>query len=114
LRAVPRDRAAERARRRRARAFTIAAGAAVALLLFGVVAFNVMLTQGQLQLDRLQARQATEQARLSRLRLEVAQLEAPERVVAAAQQQLGMVPPPGVTYLSPSGAASTPPTGARR
>ena len=47
--------------------------------------------------------------RYDRLRLQVAELEAPERVVAAAQQRLGMVPAPGVTYLSPTGPVADDP-----
>jgi cell division protein FtsL len=69
--------------------------------LFGVVAFHVLLTQGQLQLQHLQDRDAAVLARNQQLRLQVAELESPTRIVAAAQQ-LGMVPPATVTYLSPS------------
>jgi cell division protein FtsL len=66
---------------------------------FGVVAAHVLLTQRQFRLDALERKAATEEATYERLRLEVAQLEAPERIVAAAQQ-LGMVPPANVTYVS--------------
>jgi cell division protein FtsL len=109
LRVVPDGYRTPRARRRRARLLGFLGAALVALCLFGVVAFHVLLTQGQLQLERLQTQEATAAARNERLQLEVAQLESPERIVAAAQQQLGMVPPPGVTYLSPAGPASSPP-----
>lgn len=111
LRAVDAAQLAERTRRRRARALTISAAVLAALLLLAWVACNVLLTQGQLQLDRLQTRQTTDETQQSRLRLEVAELEAPARVVAAAQQQLGMVPPPGVTYLSPTGPTASAPSG---
>ena len=87
----------------------MAATVLVSVLLFGVVAFHAVLSQGQLQLDRLQTEAETQQAKYDRLRLQVAELEAPERVVAVAQQRLGMVPPPGVTYLSPSGATKSGP-----
>jgi cell division protein FtsL len=72
--------------------------------LFGLVASHVVLTQGQFRLEQLEKQAAEEQARFERLRLQVAQLESPERIVAAAQERLGMVPPPGVKYLSPVGA----------
>ena len=72
--------------------------------LLGVATLHVVLSQGQFQLERLDARAGQEQERYERLRLEVAELESPARVVAAAQERLGMVPPPGVTYLSPKGA----------
>ena len=70
------------------------------LCLFGVVAAHVKLTQGQVRLDRLEARSGDAQATYDRLRLQVAELESPERVVAAAHE-LGMVVPAKVTYLAP-------------
>ncbi len=93
-------------KRRKARLVTVLVVLAVGVGLFALVASHVVLTQGQFRLDRLQSRAAAEQARYERLRLQVAELEAPGRVVAAAQERLGMVPPPGVTYLSPSGPVS--------
>jgi cell division protein FtsL len=77
-------------------------------VLFAVVAVHVLLTEGQLKLDRLEATAVEEQERYERLRLKVAELESPARVTAVAQRRLGMVPPPGVTYLSPSGATADP------
>lgn len=79
---------------------------AVLVSLLGLVASHVVLTQGQFRLDVLRTRTASEQERYERLRLKVAELESPSRIVAAAQERLGMVPPPSVTYLSPTGAAS--------
>ena len=94
------------ARRARARLLGVLFLLGVGAALFGLVASHVALTQGQFELDRLEARAAEEQARYERLRLQVAELESPARVVAAAQERLGMVPPPGVTYLSPVGPTS--------
>lgn len=94
----------DRVRRRRLLACSVAALAAACVL--GLVISHVALAQGQFELEKLQAKAADEQARYERLRLQVAQLESPSRVVAAAQERLGMVAPPGVTYLSPSGPAS--------
>lgn len=90
--------------RRRARLVTILVSVAVMASLFGLVASHVMLTQGQFRLESLRARAAAEQTRYERLRLQVAELESPARIVATAQERLGMVPPPTVTYLSPTGA----------
>jgi cell division protein FtsL len=104
LRVVPDGALSPRGKRRRARLLAAGVAVLVAAGLFGAVFFHVLLTQGQLQLDRIQTRAAAEQARNERLRLEVAELQSPERIVAAAQQQLGMVPPASVTYLSPSGS----------
>lgn len=89
----------------RRRLVRLVAGAAVvvaALCLFGVVVFHVLLTQNQFRLDRLQDQALERQAEYDRLRLQVAELESPDRVVADAQQRLGMVPAPKITYLTPA------------
>ncbi|MDP8976779.1 MAG: cell division protein FtsL [Actinomycetota bacterium] len=95
---------------RRRRLLACAVTAVVVACVLGLVVSHVALAQGQFELEKLQAKAAEEQARYERLRLQVAQLESPSRVVAAAQSRLGMVPPPGVTYLSPTGTASGQPT----
>lgn len=95
-------RAQERDQRRLVRQVALAATALAALLVFGVVVFHVVLTQNQFRLDRLEEQATERQAEYDRLRLQVAQLESPDRVVADAQQRLGMVTPPKVTYLTPS------------
>jgi cell division protein FtsL len=106
LRVLPDDYVAPRVRRRRARLFVTAMSALVAAGLFGIVSLHVALTQGQFRLERLEAKADTQQARYEQLRLQVAELESPDRIVAVAQERLGMVSPPGVTYLSPSGPAT--------
>lgn len=78
------------------------AGVFAALCVFGVVVAHVGLAQGQFQLEQLRESSAQKQAEYDRLRLQVAQLESPERIVADAQQRLGMVTPPHVSYLAPS------------
>lgn len=93
-------------RRRRARLMATGVVATVVVGLFGIAVFNVLLTQGQARLNAIDERAASQQDRYERLRLEVAQLESPERVVAAAQERLGMVPPASVTYLAPGGPTS--------
>ncbi|HET9443784.1 MAG TPA: cell division protein FtsL [Acidimicrobiales bacterium] len=92
------------ARRRRSYLRLLVAVAAVlgAVCLFGVVVAHVMLTQNQFRLSQLRETSATQQAEYDRLRLEVARLESPSRIVAEAQQRLGMVVPEGVEYLTPS------------
>lgn len=91
-------------RRRRARLIAVVAAVLAAGLLFLLAAGNAMLVTGQNRIDQLQKEVVAAQARYSENRLAVAQLEAPGHVVDVAQKQLGMVPPPGVTYLSPSEA----------
>jgi cell division protein FtsL len=77
-------------------------GLFVVAVLFGLVGLHVMLAQNQFRLDRLDGRADAEQARYERLRLQVDRLESPQRIVATAQQRLGMVTPGSVTYLTPA------------
>jgi cell division protein FtsL len=79
----------------------VAATVFAVVTLFGVVALHVLLNQGQLQLDHLQTQEARQEARAQKLRLDLAALQSPARVVAAARDRLGMVPPAGVTYVAP-------------
>jgi cell division protein FtsL len=72
-----------------------------ALGLFAVVVVHVVLAQQQFQLAALSSRITSARAVNDQLRLQVAQLQAPERVVSDAQKQLGMVSPPSITYLVP-------------
>jgi cell division protein FtsL len=95
-------------RRRRARLRVAVTMVVVVGGLFGLVASHVVLTQGQFRLQQVESRASEAQARYERLRLQVAALESPERIVAAAQERLGMVPPPGVKYLSPTGVSEQP------
>lgn len=96
-------------RRARARVMGVLVLLVVACALFGLVSSHVALTQGQFRLEDMRAEAEAEQDRYERLRLEVAELESPGRIVAAAQERLGMVPPPGITYLSPVGPVSDAP-----
>jgi cell division protein FtsL len=77
-------------------------GLTVALFgaLFGVAVSHALLIEGQLELDHLDQQVAEEQARYERLRLEVAELQSPERILTDAQE-LGMVPPEDVIWLTP-------------
>ncbi len=79
----------------------VSAGAIVALLMFAVVAFHVVLTQRQFRLDRMQQQLSQAQIDHAELTLEVAQLEAPARIVSVAVHRLHMVNPPRVVYLIP-------------
>jgi cell division protein FtsL len=94
------------AHRARARLLGVLVAVVVAVALFGLVTSHVALAQGQFRLEAMRTKANAEQDRYERLRLQVAELESPGRIVAAAQERLGMVPPPGITYLSPVGPAS--------
>ena len=77
--------------------------------IFGAAIFHVLLIQSEFRLDHLNKEAAKAEARYETLRLDVAQLSAPERIVATAQQRLGMVVPPQVAYLmAPAPASATP------
>ena len=81
------------------RVATVLAGLLATAGLFLVVCLHVLLTQGQADLDSLRTRAEAESARNRRLRVQVAELESPSRIVAAARERLGMVPPVTVIYL---------------
>ena len=76
--------------------------AAVFAVLFGLVVFHTLLLQNQQRLDHLDAQVSDAQAKYQSLRLQVAQLEAPQRIIDVATHKLGMVPPDGTTYLTPA------------
>lgn len=98
-------------RRHRARLLLVLTGILVIGSLFAVVICHAMLVTGQGRLDRLEQQVTEEQTRYQALRLEVAELEAPGRIVAEAQGRLGMVSPEHITYLAPLPAAGTPAAG---
>jgi len=77
--------------------------AAIFAGLFSIVALRVLVAQGQVDIDRLTSSIEAKQAEQQGLRMTVAQLEAPDHVVAAARQRLGMITPATVTYLTPIG-----------
>ena len=101
LRVVRPGELSPRARRRRARLAAVFTVGLIALGLFATVVFHVVITQNQFRLDHLRDQASAEQTRYQRLRLQVAELESPERIVATAQDRLGMVQPPKVAYLAP-------------
>ena len=87
--------------RRRARVLTGVLVGLACLGLFAIVTLRVLLAQGQAEVDRLETSVAAAQTAQQDLRLNVAELEAPAHIVAAARQRLGMVTPVTVTYLTP-------------
>jgi len=91
---------ADRVRRRLTpRAGVVLTGLTFVTLLLVAVA-HTLLVQGQIRLDDLDAQLRVEQARYQELRKEVAEMESPTRVVAAAED-LGMVMPEDLVYLQP-------------
>ncbi|HYZ97217.1 MAG TPA: hypothetical protein VE575_00615 [Acidimicrobiales bacterium] len=69
--------------------------------LFGVAVSHALLIEGQGRLDALDQQVAAEQARYEELRRQVAELESPQRILAEATEELGMVPAADPEWLSP-------------
>jgi cell division protein FtsL len=90
----------ERVRRRVTPAMAVLLTAALFATLLAVAVAHTVLVEGQVRLDQLDAQLVEEQARYQELRTEVAQLESPDRIVRAAQEQ-GMVTPDDLVYLQP-------------
>jgi cell division protein FtsL len=93
---------AARKRERRARIGVRCAVAAVVAAVLIVVGFHVMMAEGQLQLDRLDAATKTEQQRYEQLRLKYAQRSSPEAIIDRADR-LGMIPATSQRYISVPG-----------
>jgi cell division protein FtsL len=106
LRVVPPNRGARRALRISPRA-----GVLITILLFvalfGVAVSHALLIEGQARVDDLDQQVAAEQARYEELRREVAELEAPQRILGEATGKLGMVPAGDPAWLSPDEPAPT-------
>jgi cell division protein FtsL len=90
--------------RRRPVRLTPRAGVTMVVLLFValflVAVSHAVLIEGQVRLDELEKDVAAEQAEYEDLRVELADLESPARIQAAASE-MGMVPPAETTWLTP-------------
>ncbi len=80
--------------------------ALIFVALVAVAVWQTLLVQGQLRLDDLDAKLAVEQSEYQQLRLQVADLESPARIVDTAKNDLGMVSPADLVYLAPADAVS--------
>lgn len=107
LRLVPRRRRFRFGRRQVLVGMFIAGGSVLSL---GLVTLHVLMAENQFTLDRMQQKAATAQAQYEQLRLQVAQLSSPARVVWIAEGRLGMVQPGSVTYLPSTGAEGAVPS----
>jgi hypothetical protein len=75
--------------------------------LFLVAVSHAVLIEGQVRLDELDKDVAAEQAEYEDRRLELADLESPDRIQAAAAG-MGMVPPAETTWLTPEEPVAPP------
>ena len=89
--------------RRAARAIGTTLTFAIVLALFGLAAFHAVIVTQQRTFDEINGRLDAAAASNEALRVQLTELEAPERILTAAQQKLGMVPvePSQITYLTP-------------
>lgn len=71
------------------------------VILFAIVAFQAFIVGNQSQLDQLNQQISEAEKHNQQLRLEVAELESPERILGVAMNGLGMVQPDRVVYLPP-------------
>ena len=101
LKVVPRA-----VRRRRAGVVITSVVTSVFVLMLGLVAFQAKIAQNQMKLDRTDRQLQDAETHYSQLRLQVAQLEAPTRVIDEAKR-LGLVrpAPEQVKYLTASSGA---------
>ncbi len=77
--------------------------------LFGLAVFHTVLVQSQSKLDHMDEQIVDSRSRTEQLRLRVAELEAPERLVDVAVEDLGMVTPHDVVVLTPAGTVASVP-----
>ncbi|MBW3573801.1 MAG: hypothetical protein KY450_02905 [Actinobacteria bacterium] len=112
LRLVDDSRLQQAARQRRRRRLVTAAAVFAGLAFLALAGSHAYLVTNQVRIDELQERVEEAQARHQVLRLQVATLEAPDRIVSVATDELGMVEPDAVTFVAPvdAAAASAPPT----
>lgn len=94
----------------RTRARLLLGGGAIlaVVVAFALVYLHVVMAQRQFELQRLSSRAAQQQATYAGLRLQVAQLEAPQRIIATAEGTLGMSQPANVIYLLPTSPLPAP------
>ena len=90
-------------RRRRTAVVTIIAMTVMFAVMLGLATFQTFIAQGQSTLDHLRVQTSDAQVAYAKLRLQVAQLESPSRIVSAAKQRLGLVTPATIRYIAPSG-----------
>ena len=89
----------ERRRQRTMLTAALLATVCVAIAFFGAVALHAKLAQGQVRLDGLQRSMTEQEKQRTVLRSEVARLESPDRIVAAARD-LGLVVPDAIHFVA--------------
>lgn len=93
-----------RGQRRTLRITTVALSFVAVLILFGLVGFQALIVSQQSTIDDLDRQIEAASRTNQKLRLQVAELEAPDRIRTAAIAMLGMVEPEEVIPLEPISA----------
>jgi hypothetical protein len=96
-----------RAERRQARVLFALAAASLAVALVLCAAGRAFVESTQLRSDALQNEIAQALQVQQDDQLQKAELVAPSRILSVAEDRLGMVTPPGVTYLTPVAVGET-------
>ena len=102
------------ARRRRSWQVGTVAGGLLFLAMFVVVGAQALIVQQQSHIDDVNKRIAVAEAEAEQLKIDLAELQSPVRILREAQDRLGMVQAPSPVYLLPqadddSRAAEVPP-----
>jgi cell division protein FtsL len=101
-------------RRRRSWQVGMLAGGLLFTAMFLIVGAQTMIVQRQQHIDEVNDRIAAASEEAEQLKIDLAQLQSPERIMTEAKGRLGMVPAPPPVYLQPrldddSRAAEVPP-----
>ncbi len=91
----------EGTRRRLVPAVVAVAGVVFFASLLGLAVFHVFLVQSQSTIDRVDQQITEASAATEDLRLELAELESPDRIRTFAREELGLVEPTDVIMLQP-------------
>lgn len=106
-------------RRRRGWQVGTIAGALLFVALFAIAGAHTLIVQQQRHIDDVNGQITEAEDRAEALRIELAELQSPERIVQEARERLGMVQAPTPVYLQPEAdddakaaevPATTPPT----
>ena len=75
--------------------------ACIVFFLFAIAAAHTLIISEQAHLDRVNNRISEAETVAEQLRVELAQLQSPQNITAAATTRLGMIPAPTPVYLQP-------------
>jgi len=102
------------ARRRRTWQVGTVAGGLLFLAMFVIVGAQTLIVQQQQHIDDVNNKIAAAESEAEQLKVDLAELQSPERIVSEAQERLGLVKAPPPVYLQPQAdddarAAEVPP-----